>query len=133
MGIIKILYERKVYMKNMKYLYYFTATAMIIGLINVFLNGNFALEGGALLKNNWGLMILIDLFAGLIIFYSWVAFREKNVFKIIIMLPFTLFFGFLTASIYILYNLNKSKGDLTQFFLGDRRDQVLEYVKTKGS
>lgn len=120
-------------MKKMKYVYYFTGLAMIIGLINVFLNGNFALEGGALLTNNWGIMSLIDLFAGLITFYTWVIFREKNILTSIIMLPLTIFFGFLTASVYILYNLYKSDGDLTKFFLGNRRDEILELINDKRS
>lgn len=118
-------------MKKMKYIYYFTGLAMIIGLINVFLNGNFGVEGVALLKNNWGIMSLIDLFAGLIIFYTWIIFREKSVFKIIILLPLMMFFGFLTASVYILYNLYKSEGDLTKFFLGSRRDEVLDKLNSK--
>lgn len=118
-------------MRKMKYVYYFTGLAMIAGLVNVFLNGNFAVEGGELLRNNWGIMSIIDLFAGLIIFYTWVIFREKNIIKILIMLPLTLFFGFLTASIYILYNLYTSKGDLTKFFLGDRRDAALKKINPK--
>lgn len=67
----------------------------------MFLNGKFTVEGGALLTNNWSIMSLIDLFAGLIIFYTWVIFREKNILTIIIMLPLTVFFGFLTASVYL--------------------------------
>lgn len=118
-------------MKKMKYFYYFTALAMIISLINVFLNGNFALEGGELLGNNWGIMTLVDLFAGLIIFYTWIIFREKNIVTSLIMLPFMLLFGFLTASLYILYNLYKSKGDLTDFFLGNRRDEVLAKLNNR--
>ena len=119
-------------MKKMKYLAYFTSIAMVISLVNVFLNGDFALEGGAILKNNWGIMSLVDLFAGLFIFSAWIIFREKNIIKILILMPLMLFFGFLTASIYILYNLYKSQGDWSKFFLGTRREEVLEKINIRG-
>lgn len=110
-------------MKNFKLLYYFCAAAMIIALGNVFLNGNFSIEGAALLQNNWGIMSLIDLFAGIFIFSSWIIFREENIIWIIALLILMMFFGFLTASIYILYNLYKSNGDLGKFFLGNKKEK----------
>lgn len=111
-------------MKKMSYVAYFTSLAMILALINVFTNGNFAIEGVALLKNNWGIMSLVDLFAGLIIFYGWIVFREKNKLLVLALLPLMLLFGFLAASVYILYNLYKSKGDWVKFFLGSRAEDV---------
>lgn len=116
-------------MKSFKFLYYLCAIAMIISLGNVFLNGDLAVEASALLKNNWGIMSLVDLFAGIFIFSSWIIFREKNLLLILVLLILMLFFGFLTASLYILFNLYRSRGDLTKFFLGSRREEVLEKIK----
>lgn len=110
-------------MKKIKPIYYLCAIAMIIALGNVFINGNFGLEGAALLRNNWGIMSLVDLYAGIIIFSTWIVFREKNILKIILLLIAMLFFGFLTASLYILYNIYKSEGDWVKFFLGSRREE----------
>lgn len=118
-------------MKKMKYVAYFTSMAMIVSLVNVFLNGDFGVEGGAILRNNWGIMSLVDLYAGLIIFSAWIMFREKNKLLIVAMMPMMLLFGFLTAGIYILYNIYKSDGDWTKFFLGTRREEILETINFK--
>ena len=115
-------------MKIIKIVAYICAIAMIVSLGNVFLNGDFGVEGSALLKNNWGIMSLVDLFAGIAIFSTWILFREKNILLIIILLIAMVFFGFLTASLYILFNLYKSKGDWSKFFLGTRRDEVLRKI-----
>lgn len=104
---------------------------MVIALANVYINGNLSIEGSALLKNNWGLMSVVDLFAGIIIFSSWIVFREKNIFLIVLLLTAMVFLGFLTASIYILYNIYKSDGDWTKFFLGSRRDEILDKIYRK--
>lgn len=118
-------------MNKFKFVYYLTALAMIISLGNVFLNGNFPVEGSALLRNNWGIMSLVDLFAGIFIFSTWIVFREKNILLISVLLVSMLFFGFLTASLYILYNLYQSKGDLTRFFLGSKKEAVLKDLKIR--
>lgn len=119
-------------MKKMKFVYYFCALAMIISLGNIFINGNFAEEGSAILKNNWGIMSLVDLYAGILVFSTWIIFREENKFLIFILMVLMFFFGFLTASLYILINLYKSKGDLTQFFFGSRREEILEKINALG-
>lgn len=71
---------------------------------------------------------MVDLFAGIFVFTTWIVFREDNIFLILGLMVAMMFFGFLTASLYILYNLHTSKGDLTRFFLGKKRDQVLEKI-----
>lgn len=119
-------------MKTFKFIYYLCALAMIISLGNVFINGNFPVEGSALLNNNWGIMSLVDLFAGIIIFSTWIIFREKNKLLIVVLMVLMLFFGFLTASLYIVFNLYKSKGDWTVFFFGSRRKEILEKINNAG-
>lgn len=120
-------------MKIIKIVAYVCAIAMIISLVNVFLNGDLGVEGSALLKNNWGIMSLVDLFSGIAIFSTWILFRERNKLIIIILLILMVFFGFLTASLYILFNLYKSKGDWSKFFLGNRRDEVLKNINALNS
>nr|WP_300003419.1 hypothetical protein [Tissierella sp.] len=117
-------------MKTVKIVAYICAIAMLISLGNVFLNGDFGVEGSALLKNNWGIMSLVDLFSGIAIFSTWILFREKSPLLIVVLLILMVFFGFLTASLYILLNLYKSKGDWSKFFLGSRRDEVLQKLNT---
>ncbi len=95
---------------------------MVGGLVNVFINGNLSIDGPKLLANAWGVISLIDLYLGLILFTIWMLFREKNIGIIILMLILTIFLGFLAASVYVLINLQKSKGDWKKFFLGARKD-----------
>ncbi|WP_051912624.1 DUF1475 family protein [Carnobacterium funditum] len=117
-------------MKKINFIYYLCAIAMVISLGNVFINGDFSVEGSALLNNNWGVMSLVDLFAGIIIFSTWIVFREKNKLLIGVLLVLMVLFGFLTASLYILVNLYKSKGDWTEFFFGSRRKEIVEKLNT---
>lgn len=112
-------------MKKFTFVYYLCAIAMILSLGNVFINGNFSIEGLALLTNNWGIMSLVDLFAGIFVFSTWIVFREKNKLVIGLLLVLMVFFGFLTASVYILVNLRKAKGDWAEFFFGSRRQEIM--------
>jgi magnesium-transporting ATPase (P-type) len=112
--------------KKFKFVYYLCAIAMVISLGNVFINGNFPIEGPALLTNNWGIMSVVDLFAGIIVFSTWIVFREKNKLVIAVLLVLMVFFGFLTASLYILVHLYKAKGDWAEFFFGSRRQEIVE-------
>lgn len=98
--------------------------AMVLGLINVIINGDLGIDGPKLLSNPWGIISLIDLYLGLILFVIWMLFREKNILFILVMLGLTMVFGFLAASVYVLVNLKASKGDWMQFFLGARKDLI---------
>lgn len=117
-------------MKKFKFVYYLCAIAMVLSLGNVFINGNFPIEGSALLTNNWGIMSLVDLFAGISVFSTWIVFREKNKLLIGVLLVLMVFFGFLTASLYILVNLYKAKGDWAEFFFGSRKKEIVEKLVT---
>lgn len=117
-------------MKKFKFVYYLCAIAMVLSLGNVFINGNFPIEGSALLTNNWGIMSLVDLFAGISVFSTWIVFREKNKLLIGVLLVLMVFFGFLTVSLYILVNLYKAKGDWAEFFFGSRKKEIVEKLVT---
>lgn len=112
-------------MKKFTFVYYLCAIAMVLSLGNVFINGNFSTEGLALLTNNWGIMSLVDLFAGIFVFSTWIVFREKNKLVIGLLLVLMVFFGFLTASVYILVHLRKAKGDWAEFFFGNRKQEIM--------
>lgn len=95
---------------------------MIVALVNVLINGDLAVDGPQLLSNAWGIISLVDLYLGLILFTIWMMFREKNIAVILIMLVLITVLGFLAASVYVLINLKTSKGDWKQFFLGSRKN-----------
>jgi hypothetical protein len=102
---------------------------MTIVLINGFVNGNFSQDGGALIANPWGVVSLVDLYAGFLLFSLWIAFREKSAISAVIWIILMMVLGFWTGSLYVLITLYKTKGDWLTFFLGHRKDALL----SKGS
>lgn len=100
--------------------------AMTIGLANGFINGDFFVDGGKLLSNPWGIMSLIDLYVGFTIFAMWIAFREKNILSSIIWIFFLMVLGFFTASLYLIKVFNQSNGSWLNFFLGERKSDILK-------
>lgn len=98
-------------MKIAKLVAWLCLLAMIGGLINAFVNGDFFIDGGALLENPWGIMSLIDLYVGFSLFSIWIVYRENTTWKIILWVVNMMIFGFLTGSIYVLKALYESKGD----------------------
>lgn len=112
-------------MKSAKAIAWLGVIFMTVGLANGFINGNFSKDGAALLANPWGLMSMIDLYVGFVLFSMWIVFRETNKTLIGILIVLMMIFGFLTAALYIAFNLHRSKGDWLKFFLGHRKDSVL--------
>jgi len=107
-------------MKTAKFIGYICLIAMTIGLLNGFINGDFINEGKQLLSNHWGIMSLIDLYTGFILFSIWIFYREKNTFTAVVWTFFMLILGFFTASLYLLVCIYKSK-DLESVLLGKHK------------
>lgn len=113
-------------MNKGKIVAWFCLIAMTIGLGNGFINGDFFIDGGKILTNPWGIMSLIDLYVGFTIFAMWISFREKNIIVAIIWIIFLMVLGFFTASVYLIKVFNQSNGNWLDFFLGERKQEVLE-------
>ncbi len=113
-------------MKVAKTIAWLGLVAMVAVLLNGFINGNFSEDGARLLANPWGIVSIVDLYVGFILFSMWIAFREKSVLSIIIWIILMMVFGFLTASVYILLALSRSGGDWLEFFLGARKATLLQ-------
>ncbi|MFW6301386.1 MAG: DUF1475 family protein [Bacillota bacterium] len=112
-------------MKTTKFIAWIGLIAMIIVLANGFINGSFSEDGGELLANPWGIVSLVDLYVGFILFSLWIAFREKTFQARVIWIALMMVFGFLTASLYILITAYKSRGDWLDFFLGARKESLI--------
>lgn len=113
-------------MKKGKIVAWLCLMAMIIGLANGFINGDFFVDGGKLLSNPWGIMSLIDLYVGFTIFAMWIAFREKNILIATLWIILLMVLGFFTASLYLIKAFNQSNDRWLDFFLGERKQEVLE-------
>lgn len=94
--------------------------AMTAGLLNGFLNGDFFEDGKELLENPWGIMSMIDLYVGFVLFSMWIAFREKHVLAVFVWIALMMILGFFTGSLYVLIALIQSKNDWKTFFMGSR-------------
>jgi hypothetical protein len=113
-------------MKTAKIIAWLSFIAMTAVLLNGFINGDFSRDGAELLANPWGIVSLVDLYAGFALFSIWIVFREKTVTAAAIWVILMMVFGFLTGSLYVLIALYSSKGDWPEFFFGSRKEQFVK-------
>ena len=94
--------------------------AMTAVLIYGFTIGNFGADGAELLRNPWGIVSMVDLYTGFILFSAWIVYREKSILSAIIWVVLMMVLGFFTGSLYAFIALLKSKGDWKVFWMGHR-------------
>jgi uncharacterized protein with PQ loop repeat len=94
--------------------------AMTLILIYGFTVGNFTAEGSQLLKMPWGIVSLVDLYAGFSLFSCWIVYREQSIGRSIIWTFLMMVLGFWAGALYTLIALNQSNGDWQRFFHGKR-------------
>ena len=98
--------------------------AMTLVLIYGFTAGNFREDGAALLSNPWGIVSIVDLYVGFILFSGWIIYREKSVVRSIIWVILMMVLGFFTGSLYTFIALQNSDGDWHRFWMGKRADAI---------
>jgi len=97
--------------------------AMTAVLIYGFTAGNFSADGGELLRNPWGVVSMVDLYTGFILFSAWIVYREKSIGRSIIWVILMMVLGFFTASLYTYIALQNSGGDWQKFWMGARENE----------
>ena len=97
--------------------------AMTAVLIYGFTVGNFASDGGEILRNPWGVVSMVDLYTGFILFSAWIVYREKSAFRSVVWVVLMMVLGFFTASLYALIALIGSGGDWQKFWMGNRANE----------
>lgn len=107
-------------MKSAKIITWIGLGAMTFGLLNGFLNGDFIEDGKELLANPWGVMSMIDLYVGFVLFSMWIFYREKSIAKSVVWTILMMILGFFTACVYILIALYKSNDNWDEFFRGNK-------------
>lgn len=105
-------------MKEIKIFSALGLLAMTAVLFYAFSTGNFFSDGGELLSNPWGIVSLVDLYVGFILFSLWIVYREKHLYMKIIWVSLMMVLGFFTGSLYMLMAAYQSKGDVKKFWLG---------------
>lgn len=94
--------------------------AMTVVLLYGFTVGNFSGEGSLLLDMPWGIVSLVDLYVGFILFSGWIIYREKAVLPSILWVVLMMVLGFWAGALYTFLALQRSRGDWKRFWLGKR-------------
>jgi len=94
--------------------------AMTGVLLYAFTSGDFAAEGSVLLSLPWGIVSLVDLYVGFILFSGWIVYRERSWPRSVVWVLLMMVLGFFTASLYTLIALQRSGGDWGRFWMGRR-------------
>jgi Protein of unknown function (DUF1475) len=94
------------------------AAAMAAVLAYGFTAGNFAGEGSQLLSMPWGIVSLVDLYVGFVLFSGWILYREISLGRALLWVAAVMVLGFFAASIYAFLALRSSCGDWRRFWTG---------------
>jgi uncharacterized protein YneF (UPF0154 family) len=92
--------------------------AMTAVLVNGFTRGDFFSEGNQLLVMPWGIVSLVDLYTGFMLFSGWIIYREKSLPVAILWTIAMMTLGFLAGSLYTFIALQTSGNDWRKFWLG---------------
>lgn len=92
--------------------------AMSAVLIYGFTVGDFSGEGSQLMKMPWGIVSLVDLYTGFILFSMWIIYREKSLPVAILWTIAMMVLGFFTGALYTFIALQASNGDWRKFWMG---------------
>jgi glucose dehydrogenase len=87
-------------------------------LIYGFTIGNFFSEGSLLASMPWGIVSLVDLYTGFILFSGWIIYREKSLPIAIVWTVAMMTLGFFAGSLYAFIALQTSGNDWRKFWLG---------------
>ena len=96
--------------------------AMTTVLIYGFTAGDFGIDGGEILRNPWGIVSLVDLYTGFILFSAWIVYREKSIVAAVVWVVLMMVLGFFTASLYAFIALQTSQNDWKKFWMGKHAD-----------
>lgn len=92
--------------------------AMGIAIGYAFLAGDFGREGAVIGGLPWGIVSLVDLYTGFILFSVWVVYRERSRPIAALWVVLTMVLGNFTVAAYVLWTTYSSGGDPRRFFLG---------------
>ena len=92
--------------------------AMSAVLIYGFTIGDFFAEGSQLASMPWGIVSLVDLYTGFILFSGWIIYREKSLPVAIVWTIAMMTLGFFAGALYAFLALQASNGDWRKFWMG---------------
>jgi hypothetical protein len=105
-------------MRIAKFIALLGVLAMTAVLIYGFTAGDFFAEGSQLTAMPWGIVSLIDLYTGFILFSGWIIYREKSLPMAILCTIAMMVLGFFAGSLYTFLALQTSGNNWRKFWLG---------------
>jgi hypothetical protein len=105
-------------MRIAKFIALLGVLAMTAVLIYGFTAGDFFAEGSQLTAMPWGIVSLIDLYTGFILFSGWIIYREKSLPMAILWTIAMMVLGFFAGSLYTFLALQTSGNNWRKFWLG---------------
>ena len=100
------------------------AMAMVAILIYGFAGGDFFAEGGQLVRMPWGIVSLVDLYVGFLLFALWILYREGFNVVATAWIAAVMVLGSLAICLYCLVALSRSGGSWKRFFHGRHADAI---------
>lgn len=107
-------------MKVAKFIALAGLLAMTAVLIYGFTVGDLLSEGAQLISMPWGIVSLVDLYVGFILFSAWIVYRERKLLPATIWVIVMMIMGFWAGALYTYLALNSSGGDWNRFWHGQR-------------
>ncbi len=95
--------------------------AMTGVLIYGFTVGDLGAEGGQITALPWGIVSLVDLYAGFGLFSIWIVYRERHPALAIVWVILMMVLGFWAGALYMLLALYRADGNWERVWLGARR------------
>jgi len=91
---------------------------MAAALVQGFAIGDFFGEGRQLTAMPWGIVSLVDLYTGFVLFSCWIFYRERSPFLAGLWTVAMMTLGFFAGSLYAFIALHRSGNDWRRFWLG---------------
>lgn len=93
---------------------------MTVALANGFINGNIGAEGAWIAAHPWGIVSLVDVYIGFILFCGWIFYREKSFIRAVMWTIALMVLGNFVTSLYVLLTVFNSNGNWKKLWMGSR-------------
>jgi FtsH-binding integral membrane protein len=100
-----------------KFISYFITVSMA-GVI-IWAQGEVSIFDSPIPSMPWGVVSLVDLYSGVILFSLWIFYKE-NLLPAIVWTFFIMTLGSFTIALYIIYSIKNSDGNIQKFFMGQK-------------
>ncbi len=98
-----------------KFISYFITVSM--GAVIIWAQSEVSVFDSPIAGLPWGIVSLVDLYSGFILFSLWIFYKE-SLMQAIAWTFFVMTLGSFTIALYIIYSIKNSDGNIQKFFMG---------------